>query len=145
MDCLTSRKKAVSSSVRRIFKRGGPRNLRILKTKRKISPLRIDSFSSPKLGEDQKKGLSNLVPLLAQNWGMPRFCILLYANYTILANPWLYYPGDPPKYAPGCEYQFLWSLVFAHQFWNELFITIKKKINFLVYFKPYFIVVSMSD
>ena len=88
MDCLTSRKKAVNSSVHRIFKRGGARNLRIMKTKRKISPLRINSFSSPKLGEDQKKGLhSNLVPLLAQNWGMPQFCILLYATYTILANP----------------------------------------------------------
>ena len=34
---------------------GGPGNLRIMKTKRKISPLRISPFFCPKLGEDQKK------------------------------------------------------------------------------------------
>ena len=33
----------------------GAGNLRIMKKKRKISPLRISPFSCPKLGEDQKK------------------------------------------------------------------------------------------
>ena len=32
-----------------------PGNLRIMKTKRKFSPLRISPFSCPKLGEDKKK------------------------------------------------------------------------------------------
>ena len=58
-----------ATSVRRIFERGvGAGNLRIMKTKRKISPLRISPFSFPKLVEDQKKGLhSDLVRALAQN------------------------------------------------------------------------------
>ena len=50
----------LTTSVRIIFKGGGggggvPGNLRIMKTKRKNSPLRINPFSCPKLGEDRKK------------------------------------------------------------------------------------------
>ena len=46
----------LTTSVYRIFKGGGvPENLRIMKTKRKISPLRISPFSCPNLGEDRKK------------------------------------------------------------------------------------------
>ena len=44
-----------NSSVRRIFEKGGPGNLKIMKTKSKISLLRISPFFGPKLGEDQKK------------------------------------------------------------------------------------------
>ena len=95
---------------------GGGGNLRIMKTKRKISPLRISPFFGPKLGEDKKKGLrSDLLWFLAQNLvktlkkkglqsdlvrccapqtfgpsykggAMPQFYMLLYANYTILAT-----------------------------------------------------------
>ena len=83
------------TSVRRIFERG-PGNLKIMKTKRKISPPIISPFFCPKLGEDQKKGLhpdsvrcplvySNFLPKL-QRGAMPQFCILFYANYTILAT-----------------------------------------------------------
>ena len=40
-----------------------------MKTKKKISPLRISPFFCPKLGEDQKNGLhSILVRFLAQNY-----------------------------------------------------------------------------
>ena len=49
-----------ASGVRRIFEKGGPGNLRILKTKRKISPLRISPFFCPKLGENKKKKRSTL-------------------------------------------------------------------------------------
>ena len=45
----------LTTSVHRIFKEGVPGNLRIMTTKRKISPLRISPFSCPKLGEDRKK------------------------------------------------------------------------------------------
>ena len=44
----------LSTSVCRIFE-GGPRNLRIMKTKRKRFPLRISSFFCPNLGKDQRK------------------------------------------------------------------------------------------
>ena len=44
-----------TSSVCRIFKRGGSGSLGVMKTKQKISPLAISPFCSPKLGEDQKK------------------------------------------------------------------------------------------
>ena len=58
---------ALCSSVRRIFERGAG-NLKIRKTKTKISPLKISPFSCPKLGEDQKKNLhSKLVRFLGQN------------------------------------------------------------------------------
>ena len=57
-------------------KKGGPENLRIMKTRRKISPLRISPLFCPKLGEDQikkKKGLrSDLVCFLAQNRLKPK-------------------------------------------------------------------------
>ena len=43
----------LNTSVRRIFER--PRNLRILKTKRKVFLLRFGPVSGPELGEDQKK------------------------------------------------------------------------------------------
>ena len=45
----------LTTGVYRIFKGGVPGNLRIMKTKRKISSLRISPFSCPKLGEDRKK------------------------------------------------------------------------------------------
>ena len=69
--------------------------MRIMKTKRKIYPLRISSFSCPKSGKDQKKGFqSEFVHFCAQTFcqsykrggGMPKFFILFYANYTILAT-----------------------------------------------------------
>ena len=52
---------------------GGAGNLRIMKTKRTFSPLKISSLFCPKvffrLVENQKKGLqSDLVWFLAQNW-----------------------------------------------------------------------------
>ena len=122
-----------NSSVRRIFKRGGPGNLIIMKTKRKNSLLRFSPvfgprlggdqkkrsslrFSPafcPKLGEDQKKRsslrfspvlCSNFLPKLQRRGAMPQFCVLLYANYTILATQRggpLYHA--PPKYAPDSE------------------------------------------
>ena len=46
----------LTTSIHRIFKGGGAENLRIMKNKRKISPLRISPFSCPKLGEGRKKG-----------------------------------------------------------------------------------------
>ena len=47
----------LTTSLHKIFNgRGGvPGNLRIMKTKRKISSFRISPFSCPKLGEDRKK------------------------------------------------------------------------------------------
>ena len=44
-----------TTSVRRIFEMGVQEILRRMKTKRKISPLRISPFFCPKLGEDKKK------------------------------------------------------------------------------------------
>ena len=45
------------SSVRRIFEKGGGegRKLENNEEQKKISPLRINQFFCPKLGEDQKK------------------------------------------------------------------------------------------
>ena len=78
------------------FSKGGwrPGDLKIMKTKRKISPLRISPFSCPKLREDRKKGLCpDSVLLCAQTfclsykWRMmPQFCKLFDANYTILVT-----------------------------------------------------------
>ena len=76
----------LTTSVRRIFKWGGvPGNLRIMKTKRKFSPLRISPFSCPKLGEDKKKGyLSDFVRFCAQTfcpnykWGEGRHAAILH-------------------------------------------------------------------
>ena len=48
----------LTTSLHRISNVGGgrvPGNLRIMKTKKKTSPLRISPFSCPKLGEDRKK------------------------------------------------------------------------------------------
>ena len=62
----------LTTSVHRIFKGGGvPGNLRIMKTKRKISPLRISPFSCPKLGGDRKKRL------------LVRFCPFLCSNFLL--------------------------------------------------------------
>ena len=61
----------LTTSVYRIFKGGMPGNLRIMKTKRKISPLRISPFSCPKLGEDRKKRL------------LVRFCPFLCSNFLL--------------------------------------------------------------
>ena len=60
----------LTTSVHRIFKgEGGPGNLRIMKTKRKFSPLRISPFSRPKLGEDRKKRLLVIFcPFLCSNF-----------------------------------------------------------------------------
>ena len=110
-------------------KGGGAGNLKIMKTKRKISPLRISPFSCPKLGEDQnKKGIdSKLVRFVAQNYvktkknrSLPRFCpfvcsnflpklqnvampqfyVLFHANCTILATQrGAMAPRPLPKYA----------------------------------------------
>ena len=82
--------------------------MRIMKTKRKISPFRISPFSCPKLGEDQKKkekrSLVRFVRFCAQTFcssykgegGMPQFCILFYANYTLLTSQ----RGGPWHHAP---------------------------------------------
>ena len=85
----------LTTSVRRIFERGAG-NLRIMKIKRKISPLRISPFSCPKLGEDQKNKVFSqilsvfVLKLSAQvakgGGGMPQFCILFYVNYTVLTT-----------------------------------------------------------
>ena len=65
----------LTTSVYRIFKGGGggavPENLRIMKTKRKISPLRFSPFSCPKLGGDRKKRL------------LVRFCSFLCSNFLL--------------------------------------------------------------
>ena len=44
-----------TSSVGRIFERGGPENLRMMKTRMKNFQPKPSLFSCPKLGEDQKK------------------------------------------------------------------------------------------
>ena len=48
---------SITSSVGRIFKKRRPENLKIMKTKSKISPLKISPVFGPKLGEGQKKDL----------------------------------------------------------------------------------------
>ena len=96
------------SSVRRIFERGGPENLRLMKTGMKTFQLKTKSVFIPKIrwrpppkkkvftqiwsGFWPKKGLrppflcSNLLPKLQRGGSMPKFCIVFYANYTILAT-----------------------------------------------------------
>ena len=50
---IIGRGTGISSSVRRIFERGGGAgNFKMMKTRRKIFPLRISPFSFPKFGED---------------------------------------------------------------------------------------------
>ena len=72
------------------FRKGGrAENLKIIKTRRKISPFRISPFSCPKLGKDKKKGLhSKLVRFLDQNWvktkkdrSLARFCPFVCSNF----------------------------------------------------------------
>ena len=68
----------------------------MMKTKSKISPLRISPVFGPNLGKDQKKKkvITQILSLLcaqtfcpSYKWGaMPQFCILFYADYTILAT-----------------------------------------------------------
>ena len=50
----------VPSSVRRIFERGGAGNLKIMKTQKKNSPLRISPFFCPKLREDQRQKIKKM-------------------------------------------------------------------------------------
>ena len=123
----------LSSSVGRIFKRGGLGTLRVMWTKRKISPLVITPFISPnyrrrpkrkkwsslkfslffcpKLGKDQKKrSLPTFCPLVRSDFlpklqrggggGMQQFCILFYANYTILATKGEGHGPMPPLNTP---------------------------------------------
>ena len=121
------------SSVRRIFERGGGRKFRKFENKEdqnnKFSSPKPSPFFCPKLGEDKKKRSSlKFSPVFGPKLGevqkkgfrahrfcaqtlcpsykggaMPQFCILFYANYTILATqrggPWPNAP--PPKYAPA--------------------------------------------
>ena len=62
----------LTTRVHRIFNgRGVPGTLRIMKTKRKISPIRISPFSCPKLGEDRKKRL------------LVKFCPFLCSNFLL--------------------------------------------------------------
>ena len=102
------------------FRKGGPENLRIMKTIIKIFQPKTKSVFCPKLGENQKKNVfsqkkkglhSNLVRYLAQNYVKAktkvfsrRFCIQTLCQsykgrgyaailHTILC--YLYYPGDP--------------------------------------------------
>ena len=80
------------SSARRIFERGGGAgNLKIKKTKSKISPLRISPVFGPKLGEDQQssslKFSSVFGPKLGEDQKIknkrssPRFCPFVYSNF----------------------------------------------------------------
>ena len=80
-----------------------------MKTKRKISPLRISPFFGPKLGEDQKK---NSVPLCAQTF-CPSYkdgghAAILHTISMLIILSWRPKGGawhhGPPKYAPGCKY-----------------------------------------
>ena len=94
------------------FSKGGrgPGNLIIMKTRRKISPLRISPVFGPKLGEEQKKkvltqilsvSVLKLSAQVTKGLAMPQFCILFYANYTILATQREgMAPCPHPKYAP---------------------------------------------
>ena len=89
------------------FSKGGAGNLRIMKTKRKISPLRISLFFCPKLGEDQKKKKKAFSQILSvtvlklsaqvtMGGAMPQFYMLFYANYAVLATQ----RGGPWHHAP---------------------------------------------
>ena len=113
----------IVSSLRRIFERGGPGNLRIVKTKKKISPLKISPFSRPKLGEDRKKRSS--LKFKSGFWpkkkSSPSFFFFVCSNFLpklqrgghaalLHTNLCEVYPGDskgggvalcPPKYAPA--------------------------------------------
>ena len=119
------------SSVRRILKRGGRNFRKFEKNKdhnKKLLNQKSDRYFA-KVRWRVKKGLhSNLVRFFAQSWvqaktkrlrlpfvcsnllpnlqrggGMPQFCILFYANYTILATQrGSHGPmSPPPKHAPA--------------------------------------------
>ena len=61
------------------------------KKKKERSSLKVSPVFGPKLSEDQKKRSSPTVFVLkpsaqvTKGGAMPQFCILFYANYTILA------------------------------------------------------------
>ena len=85
-----------TTSVRKIFEKGGPEKLKIMQTNRKICPLRISPFSCPKLDEDQEKGVHpDFVRLCAQTicpsckGGGGHVAI----SHTFLCK--LYYSGEP--------------------------------------------------
>ena len=124
-----------ASNVRWILERGaggqGGRKLENNEDQKKISPLRITPFSSPKLGKDQTKVFhSKLVRFLAQNWVKTNKITGLYPNSVLLCaqtfcpsynggrpcRNFAYYSMliilswrpkgrhvtmNPPKYAPG--------------------------------------------
>ena len=120
----------MSSSVRRIFERGGARKFRKFENNEEFFHPESVRFPAQNLVKTKKQSLhSNLVRFLAKNWvkakkrhsppfvcsnllpklqkggGMPQFCILFNANYTILATQaGGHGPMPPPqKYAPGYE------------------------------------------
>ena len=102
----------IRKSYARFLKGGrGAENLGIMKTKRKVSPLRISPFFCPKLGEDQKKKKKKVTQIrsvsvlklsaqVTKAGGHGAICILFYTNYTILANqrgePWHHAPLNTP-------------------------------------------------
>ena len=77
------------------FSKGGPENLRIIKTKQKISPLKISPFSCPKFGEDHKKRkrssfrfspifgpkLGEVQKTIKKKRTLVRFCPFLCSNF----------------------------------------------------------------
>ena len=78
-----------------------------VKTKKKSS-LKFSPIFGRKLGKGQKKRSSPTVCVLkpsaqvTKGWAaMMHFCILFYANYTILANRRGAMAQCPPKYAPA--------------------------------------------
>ena len=99
------------------FSKGGPENLKIMKSKSKIFPLRISPVFGPKLGEDQKKRSSprfcpfRVLKLSAQVTKRGGACrnFAYYSMLIILSwrpkrgEPWYH---APPKYAPAAG-QFL--------------------------------------
>ena len=79
------------TSVRRIFERVGPGNLRKLKTKRKVSLLRFSPIFGPKLDEDRKKRSSlRFNPIFGPKFGEDqkknkssvRFCPFVRSNFV---------------------------------------------------------------
>ena len=74
-----------------------------MQTKKKGLHSNVDRFLAQTWVQAENKGFripfvrSNLMPNLQRGGAMPQFCILFYANYTILATqrggPW---PNAPP-------------------------------------------------
>ena len=57
---------------------------------------------------------------------MPQFCIVFYANYTILETQrGSHSPLPPPKYAPACAITRTWPPFTRKAFWRN---TAKKKV-----------------